>query len=141
MKIWCMWFRIQKDNKVEYIMSACTVCEWFNPNIYICVLGSVLKSWNDAEAGARPLKSHVACLQCILTVQQKHIYSIPIFVNQKYLCSLKMIHCCTKILWKQNHTSNVPQIRGVNPYFQLKFITWWYSQRGPKETHKTRNQF
>lgn len=122
-------------------MSACTVREWFNPNIYICVLGRVLKSWNDAGAGARPLISHLGSLQCILTVQQKCIYSILIFVNQQYLYSLKMIHCCTKILWKQNHTSDVPQIRGVNPYFQLEFIAWWYSQRGPKEAFKTRLQF
>lgn len=50
------------------------MCERFNPNIYLCVLGNVLKGLNDAGAGTRPLISHVGYLQCILTIQQKHIY-------------------------------------------------------------------
>lgn len=63
----------------------------------------------------------------LLNKQTNRIVLILFLVSQKELFSLMMFHCSAKIMWKQNHTASVPQMRGVSAYFQLEFITWWYS--------------
>lgn len=74
---------------------------------------------------AGQLVSHIEYLQCVSTIEQKKkIGLILFFINQKYRFSLKVFNCYTKMMWKQNDTSSMPQIRGVNAYFQFEFITW-----------------
>lgn len=68
---------------------------------------------------------------------KKKISLILLFINQKYPFSFGY----TKMMWKQNHASSVPQIRGVNAYFQLEFITWSYSRRGLKEHIRLESNF